>query len=66
MSATRFVAPPLLMREHARIVQRVRMVGRRLEHAAIQLLGLDELLIFLQQDGERHRLLERQLARRCF
>ena len=62
----RFVAPPLLMREDAGIVQRVRMVGCHLEHAAIHLLGLRELLVFLQQDGERDRLLERQLARRRF
>ena len=54
-----FVAVPLLMRQHARIVQRVRMIRRRVEHATIQLLGFDELLIFLQQDGERDRLVER-------
>ena len=61
-----FVAVPLLMRQDARIVQRIRMIRRGVEHAAIQLPGFDELLIFLQQDSERDRLLERQLARRCF
>ena len=34
-----FVALPLLMRQDARIVQRVRMIRRRVEDAAIQLLG---------------------------
>ena len=62
----RLVAPPLLMREDAGIVQRARMIRGRLEHPAIQLLGLHELLVLLQQDGERDRLVERQLARRRF
>ena len=51
------------MREHPGVVQRVRMVGCHLEHPAVQLLRLDELLVFLKHDGERHRLFERQLAR---
>jgi hypothetical protein len=46
-------------------VQRVGMVGGRLEHAAVQLLGLHQLLILLKHDGERDRLIEGQLARRC-
>jgi hypothetical protein len=62
----RFVAPPLLVREDSGVVQGVRMIGVRLENAAIQFLSLCELLIFLQQDGERDRLLDCQLARRRF
>ena len=61
-SASRFVGAPLLMREDAGVVQRGRMIGDHLEHPAIQLPGLDELLVLLKQDGERDRLLERQLA----
>ena len=60
----RFVAPSLLMRQDAGVVQRGGMIRGRLEHAAIQLLGLDELIVLLKQDRERDRLVERQLARR--
>ena len=59
-----FFVSPLLMRKHARIVQRAGMIGRRLEHAAVDLVGLNELLVLLQKNGDRNRLLERQLARR--
>ena len=59
-----FVVPPLLMREHAGVVQGTRMIGCSLEHPAVHLVGLDELLVFLQKDRERDRLLERQLTRR--
>ena len=59
----RFVAAPLLMREHAGIVQGVRMIRRRFEHPALHLLGLHELVIFLEENCERNRFLERQLAR---
>ena len=52
------------MREHAGVVQRVRMIGGGLEHAAVELVGFGELFVLLQQDRERDRLLERQLARR--
>jgi hypothetical protein len=60
----RFVAAPLLMRKYAGIVQSARMIWGQLDNAAIQLAGRRELLIFLQQDGELQRLLDRQLA--CF
>jgi hypothetical protein len=40
------------------------MIGCRLERAAVQFAGLDELLVLLQQDREGDRLIERQLARR--
>ena len=59
-----FVVPPLLMREHAGVVQRSGMIGSGLEHPAVHLVGLDELLVLLQQDREGDRLLERQLTRR--
>ena len=59
-----FVVPPLLMREHAGVVQRTGMIGRSLEHSAVHLVSLDELLVFLQKDREGDRLLERQLTRR--
>ena len=65
MSA-RFVVASLLMCEHAGVVQRAWMVGRRLEHAAVHLVGLDQLPVFLQMDRDRDRLLERQLAARRF
>ena len=61
MSATRPVAAALLMREHARIVQRVGMFGGGVEDAPIQLLRFGKLLVLLQQDGDRDRLVERQL-----
>jgi hypothetical protein len=60
----RFAVPPLLMREHTRVVQRTRMIGCRLEHSAVYLVGLGPLLVLLQKDRERDRLLERQLTRR--
>jgi hypothetical protein len=58
------VVPPLLMREHTGVVQRTRMIGCSLEYPAVHLVGLNELLVFLQNDRERDRLLERQLTRR--
>ena len=58
-----FVVAPLLMREQAGIVQCTRVIGRGLEHAAVDLMRRRELLVLLQQDRERHRFLERQLAR---
>src|SRR6266545_5402627 len=60
----RFAVASLLMREHAGVVQRTRMIGCSLEYAAVHLLGLDELLVLLQKDRERDRFLERQLTRR--
>ena len=62
----RFVAAPLLMRKYAGIVQSARMIWGHLDNAAIQLVGLRELLIFLQQDGEFECFLDRQLACRSF
>ncbi len=62
----RLITPPLLMREHAGVVQRARMIRVHLEHPAIQLLGLDQLLIFLEQRGDRDRLFDRQRAARRF
>ena len=60
------VISTLLMREHACIVQRLGMVGGDVENPAIDRLRLSELLVLLQQDGDRHRFLERQFARRRF
>jgi hypothetical protein len=59
-----FIVSPLLMREHAGVMQRTRMIRCLLEHAAVQFPGLDELLVLLQKDRQRNRFLERQLARR--
>ena len=53
------VAVPFLVRQHARIVQRVGMIRRGVEDTPVQLPGFDQLPIFLQQDGERHCLVER-------
>ena len=53
----------LLMREQAGIVQCARVVGRGLEHAAVDLVRRGEFLVLLQQDRDRDRLFERQLAR---
>ena len=61
-----FLVPPLLVREHAGVVQRTRMIGCHLEHATVNLVGLDEMFISLQKDRERNRFLERQLTRRWF
>ena len=60
----RFVVPSLLMRKNAGVVQRTRMIGCSLEDPAVQLVGLDELLVLLQKDRERDRFLDRQLTRR--
>jgi len=57
-----FFAAALLMREHAGVVQRVSMIGRDGQDAAIQFLRLRELLVLLQQNRDGHRLVERQLA----
>ena len=62
----RLVTPPLLMRKHTGIVQGVMVVGGNLKNSAIDLLRLRELLILLQEDGDRNRLLESQFARRRF
>ena len=53
----------LLMREQAGIVQCARVVGRGLEHAAVDLVRRCVFLVLLQQDRDRDRLFERQLAR---
>jgi len=52
------------MRKHARKVQRTGMIGCRLEYAAVELVGLNELPVFLQENRDRNRFLERQFARR--
>ena len=57
------VIATLLMREYAGVVQRTRMIGCGLEHAAVNVVGLGELPVFLQKDRERNRFLKRQLAR---
>src|SRR5207237_2449529 len=59
-----FAVAFLLMREHPGIVQRTRMIGDSLEYSAVDFLSVGELLVLLQKNRERHRLLERQLARR--
>src|SRR5262249_49094553 len=56
-----FVVSPLLMREHAGVVQGARMIGYGLEHPAVHLVGFGKLLVFLQKDRQGDRLLERQL-----
>jgi hypothetical protein len=61
-----FVIATLLMREHAGVMQRAGMIGRRLDHPAVQLVGLGKLLVFLQKDRKRDRFLERQRTRRWF
>ena len=43
-----FLVSSLLMRKHARKVQRTGMIGCRLEYAAVELVGLNELPVFLQ------------------
>ena len=53
----------LLMRKQAGIVQCARVVGRGFEHAAVDLVRRCEFLVLLQQDRDRDRLFERQLAR---
>ena len=60
----RFVVAPLLVREHAGVMQRTGMIGRGLDDAAEQLVGLGELLVLLQDDRERDRFLDRQRTRR--
>jgi hypothetical protein len=59
-----FGIAPLLMREHPGIMQRTRMIGESLEYSAVDFLSVGELLVLLQKNRERHRLLERQLTRR--
>jgi hypothetical protein len=54
------------MRKYAGIVQGARMIWGYLVNAAIQLVDFRELVIFLQQNGELERLLDRQLACRGF
>ena len=60
------VVVALLMGEHAGIVQRAGMIGCHLEHATVNLVGLDEMFISLQKDRERNRFVERQFTRRWF
>ena len=57
------ITSTLLMGEHTRVVQRFGMVGGDVENPVIDLLRLSELLVFLQEDGDRNRLLESQFAR---
>ena len=61
-----FVAPASLLSENARVVQRLGMIGGNVENPAIDRLRRSELLVLLQLDGDRHRFLERQFARRRF
>jgi hypothetical protein len=53
----------LLMREQAGIVQCARMIGRGIKHAAVDFMRRSVFLVLLQQDRDRDRLFERQLAR---
>ena len=52
------LAPRLLMGEHSRVVQSVGVVGRDLEDAAVDLARSRPLLVLLQHDGERYRLVQ--------
>jgi hypothetical protein len=61
----RLVALPLLVRQDTGKVQHVGMIGYELENPAIDILGLGELLVLVEADRERHRLLEREIAHRC-
>ena len=56
------VAASSLLGEDARVVQRIGMIGRGREDPAVERLGLGELLIPLQKDGDGDRLVERQIA----
>ena len=56
------VASSSLLSEDARVVQRLGMIRDGREDPAVERLGLAELLIPLQQDGDRDRFVERQLA----
>ena len=56
------LAPRLLMGEHSRVVQRVGMVGRDLEDAAVDLARSRPLLVLLQHDGDRYRLVQAEGA----
>src|SRR4029450_3980147 len=58
-----FADLPLLMRQHTRVVQRAGMIGRNLKDAAVQFVSFREMLVLLQEDGERHRFLESQFPR---
>jgi hypothetical protein len=56
------LAPFLLMGEHSREVQRAGVVGRGLEEPAVDLTGGRPLLVLLERDRDRQRLVEAQRA----
>ena len=58
----RLLAPRLLMGEHAREVQRIGMVRRDLEDAAVQLLRGRPLLGLVQHEGDRNCLVHIERA----
>ena len=58
ISATASLAPPLLMGEHAGVVQGVGMVGRDLEDPAIDVARGRPLLVLLELDRDRDRFVE--------
>ena len=60
----RIVTSPPLMGEQAGVVQRIRMLWRDFEYPGVELLGLGEVLLFLQPDGDGDGLVDRQLPRR--
>ena len=55
-------APALLMGEHSREMQRVSIVRRDVENAAVHVRGSRPLLVLLQQDGDRYRFVHAQGA----
>ncbi len=59
----RVVAAALLMRDDARVVHRVRLVGRLLEDRPIDVLGGREVTVLLAADRDRHRLRDGDFTR---
>ncbi len=58
-----FIASALLVSQQTGVVQRVRMMWRHLEYAAIELRRLGEVLLLLQLYGKRDGFIGRQLPR---
>ena len=54
----RLLAPPLLVGEYARVVQRVGIVWRDLEDAAVDVVRRLPLLVLLQPDRDRYRFFQ--------
>ena len=52
------IAPPLLMGEHSRVVDRVGQVGRHLEHAAVDVARRHPLVVLLEPNRDRYRFIQ--------